>query len=339
MAIRIRYNYTDYKGFPAATAASASFNGRFAILTALFVPLVLFLGALLERYVGWIAFVIALVVVVAFFLFARQFYGPYIIRSIINSLDLNTNLKQAAISHFTCGRLWGKVDVNAAYKYAYMFSQLTYKYRSGELTTDEYREKRKPFLKNIVPDATSSLALASDLADTKQYYFENSDEYNIYLRQHSVDSSFHWEMKATNYSDMISKADNLLSNNNPSMALEVFHDALAINPIAIKARYGLAACYSSLGEPLKAKAEILKMASFFTSQKDIANYYRKLGYSLVETKEYEAAYACFKYSLLFEETDIAFDGMSLTENIAGRSFSSIRSEEVLDANNLLAYVA
>ncbi len=339
MAIRVRYNYTDYYGFPAATAASRAFNGRFAVLTVLFFPLVFLLSYFLFQFVGWLAFVIAILVLLGFFWFVRQFYGPYIVRKIINSLDLPDNLKETAINHFTNGKRWGKVEIDGAHKYAYAFSHLTYQYRSGELTTDEYRESRRPFLKFLVPDSSINSVLASDLADIKLFFFENSDEYNIYLRHHAVDSSFHWESKSTTYIEMITKANNLLENGYPNAALDIYRNALEINPIAIKARYGMAACYSALGQPSNAKEEILKMANFFVSKKDIAYYYRHLGSTLFETKEYEAAYACYKYSLLFEETNIAFEGMNNIENESGHSFSSIRSEEVLNANGYLAYVA
>lgn len=45
MAIKVRYTYTDYKGFPAATDASRRFNASFAIAGLITIPLAIGIGA------------------------------------------------------------------------------------------------------------------------------------------------------------------------------------------------------------------------------------------------------------------------------------------------------
>ena len=340
MAIKVRYTYTDYKGFPAATDASRRFNASFAIAGLITIPLAIGIGAFFSNYVdGVIAAVLAVIIVIGLFFFIRKFHDPYIIKYIINSLDLSNEQKKAAIHYFTDGKKWGKAKIDDAHKFAYSFSQMTYKYKSGEITTEEYKNLRKPFLQLVASDARNESILTSDLGHIALYYFENDDEYSIFIKQLYDGSAFHWESNSTKYTNMIKAAKKLLDQGNPEDATAIYRDSLSINPVALKARYGLAFCFIEMNQSDNAKQEILRMKSFFSSNHDIAYYYRQLGNALTYTREYEAAYACYKYSLLFDGNDIAYRGMAYVEDKAGHSFSTMRSEEVLKRTNYLSYIA
>ena len=269
----------------------------------------------------------------------NQFYDPYIIRYIVNSLELSEEQKKAVIYYFTDGKIWGKAKIDDAHKFAYYFSQITYKYHSGEFSTEEYKNLRKPFLQVVATHLSNDSIVSSDLDYITLYYFENDDEYSIFIKHFFDGSPFHWEKNSTKYSDMIIEAVKLFEQGNLDDAITIYQNSFYINPVAIKAHYGLTSCFTKLKHFDKAKQEVLKMNNYFSSNYDIANYYRQLGNTLINTEEYEAAYASFKYSLLFDENAIAFRGMTSVESKAGQSFSTISSEEVLKKASYLSYTA
>ena len=191
----------------------------------------------------------------------------------------------------------------------------------------------------VATDASNDSLLTNDLDQMTLYYFENDDEYSIFIKQLYNGSTFHWEANSTKYIDMIKEATKLFDKGDSEDAITIYRNAISINPVAVKARYGLASCFIELNQPYNAIQEILKMKSYFSSNRDIANYYRQLGKALTNAEEYESAYACYKYSLFFDENDIAFREMTNIERLARQSFSTVRSEDVLKKTNYLAHIA
>lgn len=103
-------------------------------------------------------------------------------------------------------------------------------------------------------------------------------------------------------------------------AIEEYTKCFEINPIAIQARFEICESYIQLREFNKAKEELFNLSKLITRSKDAAHFYRRYGFIAVEEGKYSLAVACFRYSLSFEQNDIAVQEERYIEHITKRKF-------------------
>lgn len=69
----------------------------------------------------------------------------------------------------------------------------------------------------------------------------------------------------------------------------------------------------------------------------IAQFYRRLGFIYTELGSYRAAYACYKYSLNFEELDYTYDEMYYISSNYDIQFKSINEMDVFKEYDIVIY--
>ncbi len=166
------------------------------------------------------------------------------------------------------------------------------------------QDKHTPYDYYVSKDET----IKESVENNAEYHFENLYEYLLFLgikySHNEKDYQYSWkngDLYLKTYKEAYNEAD----RKNYSKAESLLYKCLELNPIGIAARFELAEVNIMKKDYRKAKTELNNVADYLSKKDLVAKYYRRRGYIATEEKQYDLAYACFSYSLNFEDSDIA----------------------------------
>ena len=138
---------------------------------------------------------------------------------------------------------------------------------------------------------------------SKGYYFENALELAIYGKLHSNDiggGTVYW-LEGNDYLEQFKKGYQLFERGKYAQAIDEYRKCLNLNPIGISARFEMCEAYIKMRDWNAARKALLDMKDYLIDEKQIARFYRRLGFMETEKGNYKLAAACFNYSLNYEK--------------------------------------
>lgn len=115
---------------------------------------------------------------------------------------------------------------------------------------------------------------------------------------------------------------------NYGKAIEYLEQGLQWNPIDVTLIIERATIYRMLGETEKFKAEIEKTHSLIYRSFDMARYYAELGWYYVEKRVFDLANALYTYSISYENTQLARNGLMYIAKQQDREARISTNEEI-----------
>ncbi len=125
-----------------------------------------------------------------------------------------------------------------------------------------------------------------------------------------------WENKST-YQDLFMQGYRLFEDRKFRKAIEAYQKALKVNPVGINARFEICECYLQIGNLLGARSTLLDMQEYLVEAKNIARFYRRMGYIAIEQKDYRLAAACLIFSMNYEKSSLVADELMYIHSITG----------------------
>ena len=160
------------------------------------------------------------------------------------------------------------------------------------------------------------------------YYFENAIEFTTYATLCNKNSKVVW-VSSDKYIEMYKKGYQLFECGQYAKAIDVYKECLKLNPIGLSARFELVECYIVMKQLALARKSLYEMKDFLTESADKARFYRRVGYIAIEEGSYKEAYACYQYSIKFENHPSVFQEMQYIESKAGMSVKRVSPEATL----------
>lgn len=106
---------------------------------------------------------------------------------------------------------------------------------------------------------------------------------------------------------LMAKAYALFELNDYEKAIACLRLALEYNPVSVALRLEIVENYLCLHQYENAEKELRQLMKWMMYPKDIAQFYRRMGYLYTEIKQYTMASICFLWSLQFEKNKKAMD--------------------------------
>lgn len=167
----------------------------------------------------------------------------------------------------------------------------------------------------------------------EQLYFENAIEFAMYVNLYSKKNKVTW-VSSDKYIELYKKGYQLFECRQFAKAIDVYKDCLKLNPIGISARFELVECYLMSKQFSLARKSLYDMKDFLHDDCLKAKFYRRVGYVAIEEGSYKEAYACYQYSLKYENHPSVFQEMKYIESKAGMSVKRIDADETLAKYNV-----
>lgn len=128
---------------------------------------------------------------------------------------------------------------------------------------------------------------------------------------------------------------------NYDKAIEYLNQALQWNPFDFKATMELAETYKAKNDLKKYYSITLDSINLIYTEKDLARYYRNLGYYFIENKEWNLAKAVYLYSLRFENSNNVYQEIQYIVQSTGDDKLPEKETlaEVLKENRIGTYIS
>lgn len=175
--------------------------------------------------------------------------------------------------------------------------------------------------------------VAGSPAKEESYYFENPIELAIYGKLHGKGSTVSW-ISSDKYLELYKKGYQLFECGQYAKAIEVFKECLKLNPIGISARFELVECYIVTKQLSFARKSLYDMKDYLLEDSQKAKFYRRIGYIAIEEGSYKEAYACYQYSLNYENHPSVSQEMQYIASKVGGTARKVSAESTLDAYNI-----
>lgn len=117
-------------------------------------------------------------------------------------------------------------------------------------------------------------------------------------------------------------------------AIDVYKECLKLNPVGLSARFELVECYIVTKQLSFARKSLYDMKDYLMEDALKAKFYRRIGYIAIEEGSYKEAYACYKYSLKYENHPSVSQEMQYIESKAGGLIRRVSAESTLTAHNV-----
>ena len=182
-------------------------------------------------------------------------------------------------------------------------------------------EKESPALPKVNPENTES----------EGYYFENPIELAIYGKLYAKDKTVYW-LSGDKYLVEYKKGYQLFEQGQYSRAIEAYKKCLELNPIGLSARFEICESYLKIGNLSSARNTLLEMKDFLIEEKNIARFYRRMGY--IEKGNYKGAAARYQYSQKFENHPSVVQELMYIKAKGGFGVASGNPEKVLSSAGL-----
>lgn len=172
----------------------------------------------------------------------------------------------------------------------------------------------------------SSKASASE--ESEGYYFADPMEFAIYCKLYGKDKKIIW-ISADKYIELYKQGYQLFECGQYVKAINAFKESLKLNPIGISARFELVECYIRTKQLSFARKALYEMKEYLCDNANIARFYRRVGYIAIDEGSYKEAYACYKYSLNYENNPLAAQEIEYIEENVGKCVKNISIENTL----------
>lgn len=175
--------------------------------------------------------------------------------------------------------------------------------------------------------------VAAKSGQTEQWYFENQMEFILYAKLHDKKNDAYW-LPGDKYIELYKVGYQLFECRQYAKAIDTYKECLKLNPIGVSARFELVECYLMSKQFSLARKCLYDMKDFLYDDKLKAKFYRRIGYIAIEEGSFIEAYACYQYSLKYENHPSVVQEMKYIESKAGTSVSRIDVESVLGTHNI-----
>lgn len=138
-------------------------------------------------------------------------------------------------------------------------------------------------------------------------------------------------LKGNNYKEQFYKGYELFEKKQYQAAVNEFLKAVELNPIGVAARFEVCEAYLAMQNIDVALNALQSITRFVAEKGTAARYFRRLGYIYTEKEEYKLAYACYKYSLNFEDNITVPDEIKYIQAVSG--IKDITDEKQILENN------
>ena len=170
--------------------------------------------------------------------------------------------------------------------------------------------------------------VVDNVAQSEDYYFENPMEFAIYCKLHDTGKKIIW-ISGDKYIELYKQGYQLFECGQYVKAINVFKECLKLNPIGISARFELVQCYIRTKQLSFARKSLYEMKEYLYDDINKARFYRRVGYIAIDEESYKEAYACYKYSLNYENNPLATQEIEYIEEKAGKGVRNIQIEATL----------
>lgn len=141
------------------------------------------------------------------------------------------------------------------------------------------------------------------------YFFQDPIELVIYGKLHGRDKTVYW-LSGNDYIEAYNKGFQLFEQGRFQEALVAYRDSLKLNPVGLSARFEMCEVFIKMMKYADAKKTLLEMKDYLIDGKNIARFYRRLGFITTEEGSYDCALAAYAYSLNFEKHPLVKNEMS-----------------------------
>ncbi len=182
-----------------------------------------------------------------------------------------------------------------------------------------------------IPKGFTSINKSSKASASEQsegYYFADPMEFAIYCKLYGKDKKIIW-ISADKYIELYKQGYQLFECGQYVKAINAFKESLKLNPIGISARFELVECYIRTKQLSFARKALYEMKEYLCDDANKARFYRRVGYIAIDEGSYKEAYACYKYSLNYENNPLAAQEIEYIEENAGKSVKNISIENTL----------
>lgn len=182
-----------------------------------------------------------------------------------------------------------------------------------------------------IPKGFTSINKSSKASASEQsegYYFADPMEFAIYCKLYGKDKKIIW-ISADKYIELYKQGYQLFECGQYVKAINAFKESLKLNPIGISARFELVECYIRTKQLSFARKALYEMKEYLCDDANKARFYRRVGYIAIDEGSYKEAYACYKYSLNYENNPLATQEIEYIEENAGKSVKNISIENTL----------
>ena len=158
-----------------------------------------------------------------------------------------------------------------------------------------------------------------DDPDADRFCFADQMEFILYAKhckETGRKKAIIWE-NSDRYNDCFMQGFRLYEDRKYEKALQTYKKALEVNPVGLNARFEICECYLKLGNLIGARSTLLEMQEYLVNTKDIARFYRRMGYIAIEQEDYRLAAACLIYSMKFEKSDYVTQELMYIHSITG----------------------
>lgn len=158
-----------------------------------------------------------------------------------------------------------------------------------------------------------------DDPNADRFCFADQMEFILYAKhckENGNKNSIIWE-NSSRYNDCFMQGFHLYEDGKYEKALQTYRKALEVNPVSLNARFEICECYLKLGNLIGARSTLLEMREYLVEAKDIARFYRRMGYIAIEQKDFRLAAACLIYSMKFEKSDYVAQELMYIHSITG----------------------
>lgn len=170
-------------------------------------------------------------------------------------------------------------------------------------------------------------------AEAEGFYFQSPIELAIYGKLYAKDKTVYW-LSGDNYMVEYRRGYQLFEQGQYSKAIEAYKECLKLNPIGISARFEICEAYLKMGNLSAASNALLEMKDFLIEEKNIARFYRRIGYIEIEKRNYKVAAACYQYSQKFENHPSVAQELMYIKSIGGFNMITASPEKVISSAGL-----
>ncbi len=161
------------------------------------------------------------------------------------------------------------------------------------------------------------------------FYFENIDEFLVFCYIHKPNRTINW-LKGDDYLTLYNEGYQLVENKQYIRAIQTYLKCFTINPIALSARFEIAVCCTQLKQYAIAKQVLMETVPYLLKKESIATFYRHLGFIAIEELRYDVAFACLKYSLIFDYHEVAQHELEYIKLNRNESYEDIDIEKAMN---------